>query len=40
MVERPIQLVHRLGSESVADVWSVKRDPDGSEVVGSVIGDV
>jgi hypothetical protein len=40
VVERPVQLVHGVGAEGVADLGAVEGDPDGAGRSGPVIGDV
>jgi hypothetical protein len=40
VVERPVQLVDRVGPEGVADLGPVERDAHGTHVEGPVVGDV
>jgi hypothetical protein len=40
VVERPVQLVDRVGAEGVADLGSVEGDAHGAVVDGPVVGDV
>jgi hypothetical protein len=40
VVERPVQLVHRVRAEGVADLGTVEGDADGAHVDGAVVRDV
>ncbi len=40
MVQRPVELVHGVRPEGVADLGSVEGDPDAAGVDRTVVGDV
>jgi hypothetical protein len=40
MIERSIQLIDRMWTEGIANVWSIECNAHTSNVTGAVVGDV